>query len=55
MNILFKSSLMICVLVGTYSLPVQAEVIDTVEQSFSVDDNSQFSLENVNGAVLIKS
>ncbi len=55
MNILLKSSLMVCVLVGIYSLPVKAEVIDTVEQSFSVDDNSQFSLENVNGAVHISS
>ncbi len=55
MNKILKNSLIVCALIGTYSLPVYADIVDTVEQSFSVDDNSQFSLENINGEVVISS
>ncbi len=55
MKTLLKSSFIVCALVGTYSLPVQAEVVDKVERSFTVDENSKFSLENINGAVVISS
>ena len=55
MKTLLKNSFIVCTLVGIYSLPVQAEVVDKVERSFTVDENSQFSLENINGAVVISS
>ncbi|MCW8833003.1 MAG: DUF4097 family beta strand repeat-containing protein [Colwellia sp.] len=55
MNKVLKNSLVVCGLIGTYSLPVYADIVDTVEQSFSVEDNSQFSLENINGEVVINS
>lgn len=51
-NTLFKK-----VFAGTFmtvlALSVQAKVIDKIEKSFNVDEHSQFSLENINGAVEI--
>jgi len=55
MKTLLKGSFIISVFVGIYSLPVQADVVDKVGRSFTVDENSQFSLENINGAVVISS
>jgi len=40
-------------LMTVLTLSVQAEVIDKIEKSFTVDESSQFSLENINGAVEI--
>ena len=55
MNNLMKSTLVVCSLVGTYALAGNGDVVDTINQSFDVDSNSRFSLENVNGAVSISS
>ena len=55
MKSLIKTSFILSTLVSITALPVRAEVTDTVEQIFQVEDNSQFSLENINGAVTISS
>ena len=43
------------VIMTTLTWSVQAEVIDKIEKSFNVAAHSQFSLENINGAVEISS
>lgn len=55
MNTLLKSSVIICALASAYASSSFADVTDTIERSFSVGDNSQFSLENINGDVIINS
>lgn len=42
-------------LLSTIAWSVQAEVVDKIEKSFDVNAQSQFSLENINGAVEITS
>jgi len=42
-------------LMTVLTLSTQANVIDEIEKSFTVDESSQFSLENINGAVEITS
>ncbi len=55
MSNLIKKTILSTALVGLFTLPVQADVIDTVEKSFNVDSNSTFTLSNINGAVGIAS
>ncbi len=42
-------------LMSTLACSAQAEVVDKVEKSFTVEQHSQFSLENINGSVEISS
>jgi DUF4097 and DUF4098 domain-containing protein YvlB len=55
MNNLIKSTLVVCSLAGTYALAGNGDVVETINQSFDVDSNSRFSLENINGEVSIVS
>ncbi|MCJ8320058.1 MAG: DUF4097 family beta strand repeat-containing protein [Colwellia sp.] len=51
-NTLMKK-IFVTTLMAVLTLSTQAEVIDKIEKSFNVDESSQFSLENINGAVEI--
>lgn len=55
MKILIKNSVMGCVLASTFAFSVYADISNTVVQSFDVNENSHFSLENINGGVKISS
>lgn len=55
MNTTVKNIVLGCALSSIFSLSAFADVTDTVEQSFDVNTNSQFSLNNINGAVEINS
>lgn len=48
-------SLVIFTALFSMSLPVSAQIIEEVEQSFSVTSQSDFSLNNINGTVTINS
>lgn len=53
-NIILSCALS-CALSSAFTFSVYADVTDTVEQSFDVNINSQFSLDNINGEVEITS
>jgi DUF4097 and DUF4098 domain-containing protein YvlB len=50
-----KNIVLGCALSCTFAISAYADISDTIEQSFDVDVNSQFSLNNTNGAVEITS
>ncbi|WDE10686.1 DUF4097 family beta strand repeat-containing protein [Thalassomonas haliotis] len=55
MNKFISKSLCVAALTAVMAYQAGAEVIDEVNQSFTVGDNSSFRLENVNGSVDIQS
>ena len=55
MNTTLKNITLSCALSSAFAFSVYADVTDTVEQSFNVNTNSQFSLDNINGKVDIVS
>jgi len=55
MKNILKKSLLITAAVSVFAWPVYADVIDNVEKSFSVNADSKFSLNNINGSVEITS
>lgn len=55
MKTTLKQSLITMSLAMTMALPVYADVEDVVEKSFSVNDDSTFTLSNINGEVEITS
>ncbi len=50
-----KNIMLACALSSTFVFSVYADVTDTIEKSFDVNANSEFSLENINGKVEITS
>jgi len=55
MNYSIKKSVAAVVLVSSISLSAFADINETIENSFIVEDNSTFSLSNINGSVDIVS
>lgn len=55
MNTTIKNIALACTLSGAFTFSAFADVTDTIEQSFDVSTNSQFSLNNINGEVEISS
>jgi len=55
MNNLLNRTLIISAVAIAFSLPVKADVTDKIEKEFSVNANSNFKLENINGSVEIVS
>ena len=55
MNNKMKRIILSCTLSSVFVFSVYADVTDRVEKSFDVDVSSQFSLNNINGAVEISS
>tara|TARA_R110000787_G_scaffold284944_1_gene399363 strand:- start:71 stop:838 length:768 start_codon:yes stop_codon:yes gene_type:complete len=55
MSTSFIKNILLCSFITLLSTSVQADVVDKIEKTFAVNDNTSFRLSNINGSVAIRS